>query len=289
MEKKSWDEYTNKEQEELLLHWWHYYGKDIYTLAEREEVVKLIKQQPNQLLTLATVAYIDGVTTRPLLTAIRTNQVEKIFQDIQQKTENPSTKDVLVAATDILLDELVATYNNPEPDIPLEQDELLKQLEKLIQPEQQKDSLLTPTKVTETFKKCMFQDEEIIDNKPTKEYTVASGVMATTVFNTRRINEQKPLINELLNQIKDIEYGVHFTNLCITKDDQLWTGDHAMMDQLMTLGLAAELINIPFDIPRDMWYLFPEALPYVIKNNKKVDEKVVGKDPSTFPPQKKKK
>lgn len=289
MEKKSWDKYTNKEQEELLLHWWHYYGKDIYTLAEREEVVKLITKQPNEMLTLATIAYIDGVTTRPLLAAIRTNQVEKLFQDIEQKAENPSIKDALVAAADILLDELVATYNNPEPDIPLEQDELLKQLEKLIQPEQPKDSLLTPTKVTETFKKCMFDDEEIIDNKPAKEYTISSGVMATTVFNTRRINEQKPLINELLNQIKDIEYGVHFTNLCITKDNQLWTGDHAVIDQLMILGLATELLTIPFDLPRDMWYLFPEALPYVIKNNKKVDEKVEGKDPTTFPPQKKKK
>ena len=44
MEIKRFSEYTNDEQKQLLMHWWHYYGKLPVTLAEIEEFMEILPQ-----------------------------------------------------------------------------------------------------------------------------------------------------------------------------------------------------------------------------------------------------
>ena len=45
----------------LLIHWWHYYGKVIYTLAELEEFEKVIDEYgANKVLDVAVASYVCG-------------------------------------------------------------------------------------------------------------------------------------------------------------------------------------------------------------------------------------
>lgn len=42
----------------LIIHWWHYYGKSIYTLAELEEFEKVIDEYGvDKVLDVAVVSY----------------------------------------------------------------------------------------------------------------------------------------------------------------------------------------------------------------------------------------
>lgn len=287
MEKKEFKNYTQEEKDQLLLHWWRYYGKEIYTLAEEEQLIDLIKEDPESVLQTAVLSFIDDKGTKPLLMAIRKNKVKSLKQEVQTKLESPLIKSQIKDIENIFLEEIVATYNHPAPAIPMEKETMKHQFE-LLKEECIVEEKLNPARVIDIFKSCMFKDEELKNNRPTSEYTVATGVLATVVFHTKRLNENKTQINEMLDQIKNIEQGPHFLDLCIDKTDRLWTGDHSVVDQLITLGFATELLEVPMNIPREMWTIFPEGLPYVIKNDKKKDIAVVGNDPHNFPTKKKK-
>ena len=287
MEKKEFKNYTQEEKEQLLLHWWRYYGKEIYTLAEEEQLIDLINENPEIIFQTAVLSFINGKGTKPLLMAIRKNKTKGLKQEVQTKMENPLLKSQIKDIEQIFLEEIVTTYNQPEPSIPIEKETMKRQFESLKE-DRIVEEKLNPARVIEVFKNCMFKDEELKDNRPTSEYTVATGVLATVVFHTKRLNEHKKEINEMISQIKNIEQGPHFLDLCIDKTDRLWTGEHSVVDQLITLGFATELLEVPMNLPRDMWYIFPQELPYVIQNNKKKDVPVVGNDPQNFPIQKKK-
>lgn len=287
MEKTEFKKYTKEEKEQLLLHWWRYYGKEIYTLAEEEQLIDLINENPEIIFQTAVLSFIDDKGTKPLLMAIRKNKINGLKQEVQEKLENPLLKSQIKDIERIFLEEIVTTYNQPKPIIPMEKKNIKHQFQSLKE-DRVVEKKLNSTRVSEIFKSCIFKDEEIKDNRPTSEYTIATGVLATVVFHTKRLNENKAQINEMVNQIKNIEQGPHFLDLCIDKTDRLWTGDHSVVEQLMTLGFATELLEVPLNLPREMWNIFPEGLPYVIKNDKKVDIPVIGNDPSKFPAQKKK-
>lgn len=76
----------------LLMHWWHYYGKYIYTLAELEEFEKIIdKYGTDKVLDVAIASLIcsDGSPTM-ILQSIRKDSVEEIFEtlpDIEKMSE----------------------------------------------------------------------------------------------------------------------------------------------------------------------------------------------------------
>ena len=77
----------------LLLHWWHYYGKAIYTLEELEKFEEIIDEYGiDKVLDLAVASYIcyDGSPT-VILQGIRNNVVERLF-DTLPKFENMDEK-----------------------------------------------------------------------------------------------------------------------------------------------------------------------------------------------------
>lgn len=56
--------------------------------------------------------------------------------------------------------------------------------------------------------------------------------------------------------------GWSFVNACYTRDDVLWTGDHAVMERLFMLGEAAGLVKPLF--ARELWPGLPGAMPYYV-------------------------
>lgn len=68
----------------LLIHWWHYYGKSIYTLAELEEFEKVIDEYGvDKVLDVAVVSYVcgDGSPTI-MLASIRKGAVRELFESL---------------------------------------------------------------------------------------------------------------------------------------------------------------------------------------------------------------
>ena len=68
----------------LLIHWWHYYGKCIYTLAELEEFEKVIDEYgADKVLDVAVASYIcgDGSPT-VMLASIRKGAVKELFESL---------------------------------------------------------------------------------------------------------------------------------------------------------------------------------------------------------------
>ena len=68
----------------LLIHWWHYYGKSIYTLAELEEFEKVIDEYGvDKVLDVAVVSYVcgDGSPTI-MLASIRKGAVKELFESL---------------------------------------------------------------------------------------------------------------------------------------------------------------------------------------------------------------
>ena len=67
-----------------LIHWWHYYGKAVYTLAELEEFEKIIDEYGvDKVLDLAVASYIcgDGSPTI-ILMSIRRGIVKELFETL---------------------------------------------------------------------------------------------------------------------------------------------------------------------------------------------------------------
>ena len=68
----------------LLIHWWHHYGKFIYTLDELEEYEKVIDEYGKEkVLDAAIVSCIcgDGSPTN-ILMSIRTDTVKELFESL---------------------------------------------------------------------------------------------------------------------------------------------------------------------------------------------------------------
>ena len=78
---------------DLLIHWWHYYGRSPYTLEELEIFLKLIDEKgPDKIFDIATASVIthDGSPTF-LHMAIIANRVDDMFmafeEDCRSRTE----------------------------------------------------------------------------------------------------------------------------------------------------------------------------------------------------------
>lgn len=137
MELKRWNEYSLDEKTKLLLHWWHYFGKSIYTWGEFETFKSLVEEKSDEIFNFATIAYLAGESSRVLLEAMRRNEVDKVLEMTNlsdKKDEN--AKSILENASASLIVTLVNTYNNPEPNVPIKKEDFKKQVLELINRQQ---------------------------------------------------------------------------------------------------------------------------------------------------------
>ena len=132
MELKEWELYTKEEKKALLNHWWYYYGKELYTLTELEEFNKLIDERADDILVLAIFSALRGQSSQILLHAIREGVVNEVF-DVLPET---NTKDELYnreykMIRSYFLKAIVTSYNNPKPAVPMSDEEIIDQIQKL--------------------------------------------------------------------------------------------------------------------------------------------------------------
>lgn len=135
-------------------------------------------------------------------------------------------------------------------------------------------------KLRQVYTECLLQENEREEGKPIVRYCKGIGISETVEFNVTRINEHKSKILELINDTYEIEKAPHFSNLVYDKKGNQWTTDNDDIDKLLMLGLASEILEIPFDLPREEWEnSFPNGQPFVIENIEKAEMPVQGIDP----------
>lgn len=128
MELKQFDAYTNEEIEELLSHWFYYYGTEVYTLEEFEKFMKIVKEEPKKAFELAAILCHRGMGSTPVLDAIRGNKT--LIEGLIKNYEDFSNTTKMFLQRDFI-EEVVNTYNNPEPAIPIDDRELRQQIKDL--------------------------------------------------------------------------------------------------------------------------------------------------------------
>lgn len=120
MEIKKFNEYTPEEQKELLIHWFVYYGKELFTQEDLKMFEGFIKTNAPELFTMAVVRYVSTVQggfSFPLA-CMRQGNLNLLFEELPHfpllETEVFSIFEQLVVT------ELVTTYLKANPDDPMD-------------------------------------------------------------------------------------------------------------------------------------------------------------------------
>lgn len=126
---------------------------------------------------------------------------------------------------------------------------------------------LTSENVSAVFSDCLFRDAELPNGAKPKEgeFTVGEGVRHRIGFHTERLLSHKQDVVDMLDCLADNFKqtkggGWSFLQMCADKHDNQWTGDHAQVDKLVTLGAALDLISLT---PVEMNRFLPGGVPYI--------------------------
>lgn len=286
--------YTEEEREALLMHWWYYYGKLMVTLAEMEEFHKMVEEDSMLMKDVALTAYLLGYSSQGLIKAMRTNDLDNFLEGIKIFTKTDEYKMVEDELEQIFLREIVGTYNVPEANVPMSDDEMARQIAEIIGEPNVVDAevininasevadevRLTPEKVREVYRKCLVKDEEVKDDMPTVDFILGEGVQQLSLFSADRLEENKEEIISLIDQLPCLDRGASFLTLCDDKYGRQWTDLHSTMDLLVQLGNATGVIQ--FVLPRAEWDKFYGRMPEIIRNRENDGVKVQGNKPETY-------
>ena len=120
---------------------------------------------------------------------------------------------------------------------------------------------LTAENVEAVFMACLFKAGEDTSNR-----IVAEGLVVTVGFHPGRIEEHRQEIHDMLAELPDQfkmsgGEGYSFSEACVDKHGNQWTGLHQTMEQLFQLGMA--IGEVEYTLPRDMWSIFPGGVPFM--------------------------
>lgn len=117
MEKKYVDD--NKiELKSLLLHWFHYYGKLPYNLDELEKFKNVIDKYGEKIFEFIVACLITEVDPNIcMISAIRKNIVDSLFDSLPNSNDfSNKDKKIFDKKLKEIKDEIIRTYQNPEPN-----------------------------------------------------------------------------------------------------------------------------------------------------------------------------
>jgi len=99
---------------DLLVHWWHYYGKMMYTLAELETFTKIIDEQTaERVFDIVIASHIEGDgSPTVILLSIRKNLVDKLFDSLPNvENMNQKNKTIYESVKDEVFQMISSTAN----------------------------------------------------------------------------------------------------------------------------------------------------------------------------------
>ena len=119
---------------------------------------------------------------------------------------------------------------------------------------------LIADEVRSTFAACLA---DVAEGGSVK---VVEGIMNKVAFATDKLEQYRVLIDDMLDELpsefhQDTGGGYTFLNACDDRHGRQWTGMHATMDQLFTLGIGIGRVN--YLLPRPYWDSLPGGMPYL--------------------------
>lgn len=277
MEKKKFNEYSAEDKEALLMHWWYYYGKLLVNLEEFETFHDYVLKDSNTIKDAAVIAYIAGESSQAMIGAMRAGKMDEFLAGIKKLKADEKSQYIYEMAEEAFLEEIVATYNNPEKNVPMSDDDIFEQLFSMtgVAIDTEEGEILTAKRVKDIYKACSFKDDEIsVDGEPLAPFVVGEGVYTANAFNAKRLEENRKVIAELIAELPKIDEGVSFLTICEDNSGRQWTGLHDEIDLLLQLGTATG--ELQFLLPRETWSALPGRMPYVIRSkeasNKNLNE-----------------
>ena len=280
MEKKLFDEYSLEEKESLLMHWWYYYGKLLVNLDEIERFHGMVLTDPHQIYKCAVVSYILGYSSQGIVEAMRSNEIDKYFENINSIWEKKEFEEIRLEVESAFVEEIVGTYNEPEANVPMSDEEIASQVISMVK-DKNTNELINADAVRKLYRNCLLTDEEVKDDMPIVDFILGEGVMTVSVFNSERIENAREKINLLFNAvIPNAGQIMSFLDLCVDCNGSLWTGEHSTVDLLVQLGVATG--EISYLVPRKEWKSLPGEMPFVVRNKVKEDSKVNSHKPHEY-------
>lgn len=129
MELKDWNDYTPEEKEALLRHLFIYYGKYVYSLEELEMFDALIKEAPDKIFEIFLHSNVIKKNGQPIiLEALRKN--DKPLINLKAEIKKYKEEDI-EEYKKFFFTEIVNTFNNKAPSIPLSKEEFDRQLKRM--------------------------------------------------------------------------------------------------------------------------------------------------------------
>lgn len=120
---------------------------------------------------------------------------------------------------------------------------------------------LTANNVHKLFVDNLFNKEEDKSNGVTVE-----GIRMTVTFHPERLQKNAADITAMLHELPvpffSSDTGWSFLYMCEDKRGDQWTGQHAIAEELLCMGLA--LGKITYTGPRETWHDLPGGMPYFI-------------------------
>ena len=109
---------------------------------------------------------------------------------------------------------------------------------------------LDENEINNLFFSCLFDDDELIDGRPTTEFTSVEsiapnykGKCPTIGFSTNKLNEKKQTIIDFIDSLPKISEGCIWEDLYYDCFGNKWCEDIKTLDQLVMMALACGLIN----------------------------------------------
>ena len=126
------------------------------------------------------------------------------------------------------------------------------------------DVILSPELVEQVFRDCLFRDGE-----DTSNHVVAEGVRVKVGFHPQRLESHRQDVIGMLAELpKEFQAagggGYTFLSACLDRHHRLWTDLHQVVEMLLVLGLALDLVAYCNE-DREMWAdIFPGGMPYFV-------------------------
>jgi len=106
---------------------------------------------------------------------------------------------------------------------------------------------LESQKISELFYNCFFEADEIINGRPIGEFTSIKSINPnkniTVLLSTMKLNKNKNIIIEYIDLLPKIDEGNSLDNLCFDRNGNKWCEDIQILDQLLMMALACQLIS----------------------------------------------
>ena len=199
MKMNEFKNYTPEEKKSLLLHWWHYYGKGIYTLAEIEQFEKMIDENYDQVWGLAIAGFIHELTSQPILFAMREDKVADLLATLPViEEQSDEFKEAYAKAEKALLTQIVQTYNNPEPSVPMDIAIVVNEPVEL-----------TTDKILKKIEEYLNRSSEIVCERVIKSENGEGNVFGCS----RKLDEEPYVVSSK---------GLLYDNLGIDEESDIW-------------------------------------------------------------------